>query len=79
MASCLKVSRYSRMKSRPSATCSSMVGSKGVNVTPPGASVTNTVSPFSSFSRARISLGRITPSELPIWVTFKVVMEKLPL
>ena len=57
-ASCLNVSPHARMTSRPSATCSPSVGANGVTVTPAGVPVTNTVSPFCSFSRARISPGQ---------------------
>src|SRR5512137_659326 len=32
------------------------------------------MSPFSSLSRASTSLGRMTPTELPIWVSLSAVM-----
>src|SRR5258706_4949105 len=49
--------------------CVSNTGSLGVRRKPSGEDVSVSVSPFSTFSAARASFGKITPSELPICVT----------
>jgi len=54
-----------RLMSRAAAIWSAKPGSCGVSATPSAVSVTNSVSPFSTFRRASNSLGRITPTELP--------------
>ena len=50
----------------------------GVRRMPSALSMRCSVSPFSSFNRARTSFGRITPTELPICVSLSAVMAKAP-
>src|ERR1051326_5377464 len=71
LASARKVSRYSRMTSRPASTCRATSGSYGVSRYPSGAGVAVTVSPFSSLRSASISLGNVAPRELPIWMILR--------
>src|SRR5262250_3334609 len=65
LANARKVSRYLAINSKPSFTCSSTSGSKGVSRRPPGVSVAKRMSFFLTRKRCSTSLGRITPVEVP--------------
>src|SRR5206468_3284060 len=54
--------------------CAAKRGSWGVSRRPSGVSVTCSVSPLSTFRRASMSFGRITPTELPIRVSLRAAM-----
>ena len=65
------------MTSRPISTWRCASGLSVDSVTPCGASETNSSSPTPTFSRARLSFGSTTPTELPILRSFNVAMAPL--
>jgi len=64
------------MMRRATAICCSKSGSAVVSLTPSGMSMAYSVSPLPTPSFVNSSFGRITPTELPIWVSFSAFMAR---